>query len=90
MKRVLSVCAIGLFMVGCDASKAELESTKSTLTSVSRERDELRTRLVAAQAQLDAAKADLAKAKAAPTPAVAAAPDAKKPAAPAPQKKHKS
>jgi hypothetical protein len=69
-------------LVGCDASKDELESTKTTLASVTKERDDLKTQVGALQQQLDASKADLAKAKAAPqagtsTATKTPAPDAK-------------
>jgi peptidoglycan hydrolase CwlO-like protein len=81
-------------LVGCDPSKAELESTKSTLTSVTQERDDLKAKLAASQQELATAKADLAKAKPA-APATAAAtgkaapPDAKGgAAAPAEKAKH--
>jgi hypothetical protein len=93
------LCCIGLLglLAGCDASKAELESTKSTLSSVTKERDDLKTQVGSLQQQLDTARADLAKAKSA-TPAPAAttaaatpAPAKTSPAAPPKGKnKHKS
>lgn len=76
-------------LAGCDASKPELESTKSTLATVSTERDQLRAQVTTLQQQLDAAKAELAKAKTAPPTPPAA--DAKHAAAPAAHKHaHKS
>jgi predicted nucleic acid-binding Zn-ribbon protein len=75
----------GLVLVlaaGCDASKLELEKTRKELATVSAERDELRTKLTAANGQVDALKKEIedAKAKAAPD-AAAAKPAAGKAAA---------
>jgi len=52
-------------LVGCDASKAELDSTKSTLTSVTHERDDLKAQVATLQQQLTSTQGDLAKEKAA-------------------------
>lgn len=67
----LGVAAM-LGAVGCDSSKQELESTQSTLASVTKERDDLKAQLTTAQQQLATAQAELAKAKPA-APATAAA-----------------
>jgi hypothetical protein len=61
------------FLGGCDASKPELESTKTTLNNVTNERDQLRAQNTKLQQDLDATRAELAKAKAAPAPAAATA-----------------
>ncbi|HEX4460723.1 MAG TPA: hypothetical protein VIA18_22245 [Polyangia bacterium] len=53
-------------LVGCDASKDELESTKTTLATITSERDQLRTEVTTLQKQLDDSKAQLAKATAPP------------------------
>ena len=73
MKWMMSLGVVAM-LVGCDPSKAELESTKSTLNSVSQERDALKAKLAASQQELATAKADLAKAKpAAPATAFSSA-----------------
>jgi septal ring factor EnvC (AmiA/AmiB activator) len=56
---------------GCDQSKQELESTKSSLDSVTKERDDLKTQVATLQKELDTTKAELTKAKT-PPPAVLA------------------
>lgn len=91
MKWMMCIGVVAM-LVGCDASKEELESTKTTLASVTKERDDLKAQLTTAQQQLATAKADLAKAKPA-APATAAATtkpgDAKSgAAAPAAKTKH--
>jgi septal ring factor EnvC (AmiA/AmiB activator) len=78
----LVVASLGLGTVGCDQSKAELDSTKQQLQSAQAERDSLKTQLdqtkqqlAAVQQQLDQMKA----AQAAPPPSGAAAtPEPKK------------
>ena len=45
---ILSVLAVAA-AVGCDQSKAELDSTKTQLTAVTTERDGLKTQLATAQ-----------------------------------------
>ncbi|HEY2743048.1 MAG TPA: hypothetical protein VGL86_00435 [Polyangia bacterium] len=66
MKWVMGMGIVAM-LVGCDASKDELASTKSTLASVTAERDTLKSSLATTQQQLDATKAELAKAKATAT-----------------------
>ncbi len=96
MKWLMCMSVIALPMLGgCDQSKQELESTKSTLSSVTAERDQLKTQNTALQKQLDDTKAELAKAKAPAATQAAATPatkpaDAKKPAATEKSKHHKS
>jgi len=95
MKSILMCIGMVALLGGCDQSKAELDSTKSTLASVTQERDNLKTQNTQLQQQLDATKAELAKAKAPPAAPTATAatdtkkPDAKKPAT-AEKKHHKS
>ena len=65
-------------LAGCDESKAELESTKATVATVTKERDDLKTEVDSLKKQLEATKAEVAKAEAAaktatPTPPAAAA-----------------
>jgi hypothetical protein len=73
-------------LAACDASKDALETTKTTLASVQKERDELKTQVFTLQQQLDAAKSELAKA----TPAANKTPaDAKAGTAAAPAEKAK-
>jgi multidrug resistance efflux pump len=67
MKWVMGMGIVAM-LIGCDASKDELASTKSTLASVTTERDNLKSQLATAQQQLDATKAELAKATASATP----------------------
>ena len=74
-------------MVGCDGSKEELESTKTTLATITSERDQLRSEVTALQKQLDDSKIQLAKATAAP---VAPPADAKHAATTTPPTKTKS
>ena len=45
-----------LFFAGCDASKAELEATKTKLTAITAERDGLKTQLATALASVEGAK----------------------------------
>ena len=93
MKSILMCLGVVAFLGGCDSSKQELESTKSTLATVTQQRDDLKAENKKLQDDLTATKAQLAKATApaaAATQAAAAKPaatDAKKPAA---DKKHKS
>lgn len=97
MKSMLMCLGIvALLAPGCDNSKQELETTKSTLTTMTKERDDLKAENTKLQQELDATKAQLAKATApaATAPAATAAKtpapaDAKK-AAPEKNKHHKS
>jgi outer membrane murein-binding lipoprotein Lpp len=96
MKWLMCMSVVAL-LGGCDSSKQELDSTKTTLNSVTAERDDLKTKNATLQQQLDAAKAELAKANTPPaaTAAVTPAPgktatDAKHPAAADKSKHHKS
>ena len=59
-------------LVGCDGSKQELDSTKASLTEVTKERDALKGQVAVLQQQLDASKAELAKTKTPATPATSA------------------
>jgi peptidoglycan hydrolase CwlO-like protein len=96
MKWLMCMSVVAL-LGGCDSSKQELDSTKTTLNSVTAERDDLKTKNATLQQQLDAAKAELAKAKTPPAATAAATPaptktatDAKHPAAADKSKHHKS
>jgi regulator of replication initiation timing len=87
---------VALLAPGCDSSKQELETTKSTLSTMTKERDDLKAENTKLQQQLDATKAELAKATA-PAAAAAttaaktpAATDAKKAPAADKSKHHKS
>lgn len=64
-----------LLFGGCDASKAELQTTKTKLTAITTERDGLKAQLAATQANLESAKKerDAALAKVAAAEAAAAA-----------------
>ena len=66
MKTMMCLGVLAM-LVGCDASKAELDSTKATLTNVTRERDDLKAQVATLQQQLTSTQGDLAKAKAAET-----------------------
>jgi predicted nucleic acid-binding Zn-ribbon protein len=72
MKWLMCIGVVAM-LVGCDASKDELQSTKTTLASVQKERDDLKAQVTTLQQQLDVAKSDLAKAKAAAPSATATA-----------------
>ena len=80
MRAMMCLGAV-LFLASCDASKQQLASTQASLADVTKERDELKTKVQSVQEQLDAAKKQLAQAKTTPaaaTGAVAAkTPDAK-------------
>ena len=64
MKTMMCLGVLAM-LVGCDASKAELDSTKTTLTNVTRERDELKAQVATLQQQLTITQGELAKEKAA-------------------------
>ena len=64
-------------LVGCDGSKIELESAKTNLANVTRERDDLKSQVATLEGQLTNLKADLAKEKT----AEAQAPEKKAPMA---------
>ena len=66
MKTMMCLGVLAM-LVGCDASKAELDSTKTTLTNVTRERDELKAQVATLQQQLTITQGELAKEKAAET-----------------------
>ncbi|HWE30759.1 MAG TPA: hypothetical protein VHB97_22280 [Polyangia bacterium] len=72
MKSWMMCLGVVALLGGCDASKNELESTKTTLNSVTSERDNLRTQNADLQKQLDATKAQLAKATTPASPAAGA------------------
>ena len=60
MKTIMGVLVLAtLGLVGCDQSKAELDSTKQQLQSVTAERDSLKTQLDQTKAQLAAAQQQL-------------------------------
>ena len=64
MRNIMCLSVIAL-LAGCDgAPREELDSTKSTLATVTRERDDLQAQVARLQQLLDDAKADLAKEKA--------------------------
>jgi peptidoglycan hydrolase CwlO-like protein len=95
MKWLMCMGVVAL-LGGCDSSKQELDSTKTTLNSVTAERDDLKAKNATLQQQLDATKAELAKAKTPPAATAAVTPtpakgatDAKHPAADK-SKHHKS
>jgi hypothetical protein len=83
MTRIIGMLAlVGVGLVACDQSKAELESTKQQLTAVTTERDSFKSQLDQAKQQLAALQQQLDAAKAAQ-----AAPPAAAPPAAAPDKK---
>jgi len=51
-------------LVGCDASKADLDSTRTALANVTKERDDLKAQVATLEGQLTSTKADLEKEKA--------------------------
>src|SRR5512144_3108376 len=60
IKNVMGALVLAsLGLIGCDQSKAELDSTKQQLQSVTAERDSLKTQLDATKAQLAAAQQQL-------------------------------
>jgi hypothetical protein len=94
MKALMMLGVVALLNVtGCDSSKEELESTKTSLANVTKERDTLKTQVTTLQQQFDATKAELTKAQAAAAPKAAPAEakpaETKTTAAPA-KAKHKS
>ncbi len=66
MKAMMCLGVLAM-LVGCDASKAELDSTKTTLANVTRERDELKAQAATLQQQLTITQGELTKEKAAET-----------------------
>lgn len=71
MRLLMCLGLLTMLGAGCDSSKQELDSTKSTLADVTKERDDLKTQVANLQKQLDDSKVELAKAKAPPAPAIA-------------------
>jgi len=67
MRAILCLSAM-VFLVGCDNSKQELASAQSSLSQVTKERDDLKTKVASLEQELDTTKADLAKTKAAEKP----------------------
>ncbi len=63
MKAMLCLGVLAM-LVGCDSSKVDLENAKTTLSNVTRERDDLKVQVASLQQQLTTAKTDLAKEKA--------------------------
>jgi len=66
MRLLMSLGLLAMLGGGCDSAKEELETTRATLTTVTKERDDLRAQVATLQKQVDTAKADAEKAKAAP------------------------
>src|SRR5579871_2801529 len=62
MKAIMYLGVLAM-LVGCDGSKVELESTKSDLANITKERDDLKVQISTLQQQLAVAKSDLAKEK---------------------------
>jgi hypothetical protein len=78
---VAAIFAVGVCgVVGCDASKAELEKTRATLATVTQERDVLKAQLDAAKAQAATAMQHVADLTARLAVAPVAAPGAPAPA----------
>jgi phage shock protein A len=76
MKAILCL-GVMAFLASCDSSKEQLANAQSSLADVTKQRDELKTKVASLQQDLDSTKADLAKAKAAqatPTGTMAAKP----------------
>jgi len=69
MKTFLCLGVLAM-LVGCDGSRVELESAKTNVANLTRERDDLKVQVATLQQQLTTSKADLAKAKAAEPPSV--------------------
>ncbi len=80
MRTIMCLGAV-LFLASCDSSKQQLANTQATLTDVTKERDDLKAKVVSLQEELNNAKTQLAEAKRAPSPAAGAVasktPDAK-------------
>ena len=57
---VLALCGLATSFIGCDASKEELDKTKTQLAAMTTERDTLKTQLAAAQGATTAAQAQVA------------------------------
>jgi hypothetical protein len=64
MKTIMCLGVLAM-LAGCDGSKVELETAKTNLANVTRERDDLKVQVATLQQQASGAKADLAKEKAA-------------------------
>ncbi len=62
MRAIMCLGVLAL-LVGCDGSRVQLESEKTDLANVTRERDDLKVQLATMQQQLNTLKADLAKEK---------------------------
>lgn len=95
MRAIMCLGAV-LFLASCDDSKQQLANTQATLSGVTRERDDLKAKVVSLQDQLNTAKAELAQVKSVPPPATTAvaakAPEGKSasstPSTKAPKAKH--
>lgn len=68
MRAMLCLGVLAMF-IGCDASKSELDSTKTSLSEVTKQRDDLKAQVATLQQQLVTAQGDLAKEKASETAA---------------------
>lgn len=62
MKAIICLGFVAL-LVGCDGSKLELESAKTNLANVTRERDDLKTQVATLEGELSGLRTDLAKEK---------------------------
>ncbi len=72
MRAMMCLGAV-LFLASCDGSKQELANTQSTLNSVTKERDDLKAKVLTLQEQLNTTKTQLAAAKSAPATGALAA-----------------
>src|SRR4030081_2628884 len=71
IKNILGALAVCIGLVGCDQSKAELDTTKTQLQAVTSERDSLKTQMDAQKAQLAALQQQIDQMKTAAAPPVA-------------------
>jgi chromosome segregation ATPase len=63
MKAILCLGVVA-FLASCDNSKQELATTQATLSDVTKERDDLKSKVASLQQELDTTKSDLSKEKA--------------------------
>ena len=80
MRVILCLGAVAL-LASCDGSKEQLTTTQASLTQVTKERDDLKSKVASLQDQLNATKVELTKAKTPPAASsgalAAKTPDAK-------------
>jgi septal ring factor EnvC (AmiA/AmiB activator) len=62
MRAILCLGAM-VFLSSCDSSKQQLATTQATLADVTKERDDLKSKVTTLQNELDATKVELAKEK---------------------------